>query len=162
MVTKMGYPMVGLGLNYALVNKNEMSTSSMNGKDMVMPMISATLPIYRKKYKAMRDETDYLKTANSLNIESTANSLQNEYYQALQLYQDAARRMKLYKNQSILASKSLDIMFKSFANSGTALTDILRVRQQKLDYEYKQIEATADYNTSIAWLKRLMAFSQVN
>jgi hypothetical protein len=52
-------------------------------------------------------------------------------------------------------------MFRSFASSGTDLTDILRVRQQTLDYEYKQMEAIADYNTSIAWIKRLMAFSQV-
>ena len=59
-----------------------------------------------------------------------------------------------------LASKSLDIMLKSFASSGSDLSDILRVRQQTLDYEYKQIEAIADYNTSIAWIKRLMAHLQ--
>jgi len=162
MVSKMGYPMVGLGLNYSLINKNEMSTAQMNGKDMIMPMITATLPIYRKKYKAMRDEADYLKSANSRNLQATANSLQTEYYQALQLFKDAERRVKLYENQHKLAAKSLDILFKSFASSGTALSDILRVRQQTLDYEYKQIEATADYNTAVAWLKRLMAFSQVN
>lgn len=162
MIAKMGYPMVGLGLNYSLINKNPMSTSSMNGKDMIMPMVTATLPIYRKKYKAMREETDFLKTASTQNYQATANSLQTEYYQALQLFQDAERRAKLYENQYKLATKSLEIMLKSFAVSGTALTDILRVRQQTLDYEYKQTEATADYNTSIAWLKRLMAFSQVN
>ena len=161
MVTKMSYPMIGLGLNYSLINKNAMSTSPMNGKDMVMPMVTATLPIYRKKYKAMRAEADFLKLANAQNYKAAANSLQNEYYQALQLYQDAQRRAKLYAGQYQLASKSLDIMFKSFASSGTSLTDILRVRQQTLDYEYKQTEAVADYNTSIAWLKRLMAFSQI-
>ena len=78
----------------------------------------------------------------------------------MQLYLDAQRRIKLYADQYRLASKSLDIMFKSFASSGTNLTDILRVRQQTLDYEYKQMEAVADYNISIAWLKRLLAFSQ--
>jgi outer membrane protein TolC len=161
MVTKMSYPMVGLGLNYSLINKNEMSTSPMNGKDMVMPMITATLPIYRKKYKAMRDEADLLKSANIQNYKAVANSLQTEYYQALQLYQDAQRRTKLYADQYQLASKSLDIMFKSFASSGTSLTDILRVRQQTLDYEYRQVEAVADYNTSIAWLKRLMAITKI-
>ncbi|MDP3354094.1 MAG: TolC family protein, partial [Flavobacteriaceae bacterium] len=31
MVTKMGYPMIGLGLNYSLIGKNEMSTLEMNG-----------------------------------------------------------------------------------------------------------------------------------
>jgi outer membrane protein TolC len=161
MVTKMSYPMVGVGLNYSLINKNEMSTSPMNGKDMIMPEVKVTLPIYRKKYKAMRDEADFLKSANTQNYQAVANSLQTEYYQALQLYQDAQRRTKLYANQYQLASKSLDIMFKSFASSGSSLTDILRVRQQTLDYEYRQVEAVADYNTSVAWLKRLMAYSKI-
>ncbi|MCX6220096.1 MAG: TolC family protein [Bacteroidia bacterium] len=161
MVTRMGYPMVGFGVNYSLINKSAMSTSPMNGKDMIMPMITATLPIYRKKYRAMREETDFLKSANTQSYKATANSLQTEYYQAIQLYQDARRRIKLYADQYLLASKSLDILFKSFASSGASLTDILRVRQQTLDYEYKQTEAVADYNTSIAWLKRLMAFSQI-
>lgn len=161
MVTKMSYPMVGVGVNYSLINKSEMSTSPMNGKDMIMPEVKVTLPIYRKKYKAMRDETDFLKTANTQNYQAAANSLQTEYYQALQLYQDAQRRTKLYADQYQLASKSLNIMFKSFASLGTSLTDILRVRQQTLDYEYRQVEAVADYNTSVAWLKRLMAFTKI-
>ncbi|MCK9413608.1 MAG: TolC family protein [Prolixibacteraceae bacterium] len=155
MVTKMSYPMVGLGLNYSLINKSEMSTSPMNGKDMIMPMVTVTLPIYRKKYKAMQTETDLLKSANSQNYKATANALQTEYYQAMQLFQDAHRRTKLYADQYRLASKTLDILFKSFATSGASLTDILRVRQQTLDYEYKQTEAVADYNTSVAWMKRL-------
>ena len=138
-----------------------MSTSPMNGKDMVMPMVTATLPIYRKKYRAMRDEADFLNSANSQNYKATANSLQTEYYQALQLYRDSERRIKLYADQYKLASKTLRILIKSFTSSGSSLTDILRVRQQTLDYNYKQVEAIADYNTSIAWIKRLMAFSQI-
>jgi outer membrane protein TolC len=160
MVTKMGYPMVGLGVNYSVISKSDMSTSSMNGRDMIMPMVTATLPIYRKKYKAMQSEADLLKSATAQNYEATANDLHTEYYQAMQLYQDALRRLKLYKDQQVLASKSLDIMIRSFAASGSNLTDILRIRQQTLDYEYKQMEAIADYNISIAWIKRLMAFSQ--
>jgi outer membrane protein TolC len=155
MVTKMGYPMIGLGLNYSLINKSEMSTSSMNGSDMIMPMVTATLPIYRKKYKAMQTEADLLQSANEQNYKATANSLKTDYYQAMQLFQDSYRRIKLYADQSGLASKTLDIMLKSFASSGSDLTDILRVRQQTLDYEYKQMVAVADYNTSIAWMERI-------
>lgn len=163
MVTKMGYPMIGLGLNYSLVAKdiNAMTTPDMNGRDMIMPMVTATLPIYRKKYKAMRDETAFLKSANEQNYKATANALQTEYYQAMQLYEDAQRRIKLYANQYLLASKSLDIILRSFSTSGADLSDILRVRQQTLDYEYRQVEAVADYNTSVAWLKRLMAITQI-
>ncbi|MGD0754930.1 MAG: TolC family protein, partial [Bacteroidales bacterium] len=56
MVTRMGYPMLGLGLNYSLISKTQipMGSPSMNGKDMIMPMVVLTLPIYRKKYNAMQ------------------------------------------------------------------------------------------------------------
>ena len=155
MVTRMGYPMVGLGLNYSVIGKSDMSTSTMNGKDMVMPMVVFTLPVYRKKYSAMQNEAELLKAATSENYQATANALQSEYYQALLLYQDAQRRIKLYENQFQLASKSLDLILKSFSTSSSGLTDVLRVRQQTLDYELRQVEAVADFNTAVAWLKRL-------
>jgi len=157
MVTRMGYPMVGLGLNYSLIGKTQfpMGPPSMNGKDMIMPMVVFTLPVYRKKYNAMQNEAELMKTATSQSYQATANSLQAEYYQAVQLYQDAKRRIKLYDNQYNLASKSLDLMLKSFTVSSSGLTDVLRIRQQTLDYELKEVEAIADFNTAVAWLKRL-------
>jgi outer membrane protein TolC len=163
MVSHMGYPMMGVGLNYSIISKTQfpMGMPSMNGKDMIMPMVVFTLPIYRKKYTAMQNEAELMKTAASENYQATANSLQTEYYQAIQLYQDAKRRIKLYGNQYQLASKSFDIILKSFSASSSGLTDVLRVRQQTLDYELKQVEAIADFNTAVSWLKRLMAFSQI-
>jgi hypothetical protein len=52
-------------------------------------------------------------------------------------------------------------MLKNFTVSSIGLTDVLRIRQQTLDYEFKEVEAIADFNTAIAWLNRLMAFSQI-
>lgn len=161
MVTKMGYPMVGLGLNYSLIGKNPMSDSEMNGSDMVMPMVTVTLPIYRKKYKAMREEVRLQRTATEQGFQATANALQTEYYEALLLYNDARRRMKLYADQTDLANKSLNILMKSFSASGSGLTDLLRIQQQTLDYELRSIEAITDNNTAVAWIKRLMAHSQI-
>ncbi|HBE03438.1 MAG TPA: hypothetical protein DC049_13360 [Spirochaetia bacterium] len=161
MVSRMGYPMVGLGLNYSLIKKSPMSTSAMNGKDMIMPMVTITLPIYRRKYNAMQSEVKLLRSATEQNYQATANALQVEYYEAIQLYQDAERRITLYENQSQLVHKTLDIMIKSYSASGSGLSDILLIRQQVLDYETRKIKAITDFNTSVAWLKRLMATSQV-
>ncbi len=156
MQRQMGLPMVGVGVNYSVISKSEMSTSPMNGEDMIMPMLTVSLPIYRKKYKAMQAETNFLKTASEQNYQATANALQYEYYQALQQYNDAQRRMKLYDNQSQLAKKSLDISIKTFSTSATGLSDILRIRQQLLDYELKQVEAVVEYNKAEALIKRLI------
>ena len=155
MQQKMGLPMVGVGLNYSVISKNPMSTSSMNGQDMIMPMLSVTLPIYRKKYKAMQTESGYLKAASENNYVATANALKIVYSEALQQYQDAKRRIKLYRNQRGLTQKSVDILLKSFGASMVGLTDIIQLQQQLLDYEMKEVEAVVDYNKAISQLKRL-------
>ncbi|HLN55838.1 MAG TPA: TolC family protein [Bacteroidales bacterium] len=162
MVKGMGYPMIGLGVNYSLMAKSEggMSESSdMNGKDMIMPMVKLTLPIYRKKYKAMQNEADMLIRSSAEKLNATGNDLQAEFYQAVQMYQDAGRRIKLYNEQYQLASKTLQLVLRNFSVSGTDLTDVLRVRQQTLDYELSGNVALADLNTAVAWIKRLMATS---
>jgi outer membrane protein TolC len=159
MVTKMGYPMVGLGVNYSLINKNEMSTSAMNGKDMVMPMVLVTLPIYRKKYKAMQSEVELQTKATEQGIKAAANSLQIAYYEAIQNYEDSNRRITLYSKQFQLSDQSLNITMRNFSVSGSGLPEVLRLRQQALGYELKQVEAVADFNTAIAKLKQLIANS---
>ncbi len=159
MIRGMGYPMVGLGINYSIIGSSSMSVSGMNGKDMVMPMLSVTLPVYRKKYKAMAAEADLLKSAAINDYASAANTLQAEVYMALQQYNDAKRRIRLYKYQAGLASKSLGITIKSYSASAASLSELLRIRQQTYDYELKVSEALADLNTSVALLKRLTASS---
>ena len=161
MVTRMSYPMVGLGLNYSLISKNPMSNSEMNGGDMIMPMVTVTLPVYRKKYKAMQTETDLMKTATIQGIQATSNALQTEFYATLQNLHDAERRTQLYAGQLNLANQSLAILLKSFSASGASLTDLLRVQQQTLDYELKKIEAVADYKTAVSRLQRLIANSEI-
>lgn len=157
MVTGMGYPMVGLGVSYSLISKSPMSTSSMNGTDMIMPMVSVTIPVYRKKYKAMQNETDLLQAAAEQGYMETANSLRTEFYSALQMYQDASRRTNLYDNQRKLASVSLDLIMKDFSASSSSLTDVLRMQQQVYEYELKFIESNVDMSIATAWITRLMA-----
>lgn len=157
MNSRMGYPMVGVGLNYSIISESMMSTSEMNGNDMIMPMVKVTLPLYRKKYKALQKEAVLLKTASDNSYQATANTLKAEIYSAVQAYLDARLLMELYRNQHNLAQKSLELMIRDFSVSGAALTDILRVRQQTLDYEFRQAEALADYNTAVAYIRRLMS-----
>lgn len=161
-VRKMSYPMVGLGLDYSVMGKKTTPASAMNGMDMIMPMVSVTLPLYRKKYKSKVREAELLTDAASDDYTATSNMLETEYYEAVQDYRDAGRRFRLYSDQYILASKTLDIIMKDYATSSADLTDLLRVRQQVYDYELKRAEALADINTASARLRRLMASAQTN
>jgi len=158
MVSRMSYPMVGLGVNYSVVSKSEMSGSPMNGSDMIMPMVTATLPIYRKKYKATRSEAEFMRESANQTYQAASNTLQNECFEAMQLYEDSKRQMLLYERQSQLAQNTLDILIKRFSSDEAGLADVLKMRQQIIQYKFKSLEAFADYNTAVAWVKKLMAY----
>lgn len=157
MATGMGLPMTGLGVSYAAIGRSDMSTSEMNGRDMIMPMISITLPIYRKKYRAMREEAELMQEAAMLSRQAAANSLQNDYYEALQMYNDAQRRKELYETQYTLASRSLELTLKGYSAATADLTDVLRIQQQALGYNLDKVRAVTDVNIAVARLNQLMA-----
>ncbi len=152
MVRGMGYPMVGLGLNYTVIQQRDGVDPMMNGKDMVMPMISLTLPIYRKKYKAMRSEAELMSNAATESAKNETNNLRVNYQETMQNLNDAGRRIKLYTGQAMLAERSVQLLITSFSDGGSDFEDVLRMDQQLLDYQFKQVEAVVDKNTSIARL----------
>jgi outer membrane protein TolC len=152
MVTRMGYPMIGLGLNYSIVKKRDGVPPMMNGNDMIMPMISVTLPIYRKKYKAMRHEAEFMRDAATVSAENVTNNLRVNFQETMQNLNDAGRRVKLYTEQALLANKSVQLLITSFSANGTDFEEVLRMEQQLLDYQFKKVEAVVDKNTSISQL----------
>ena len=152
MITRMGYPMIGLGLNYSIVKKRDGVPPMMNGNDMIMPMISVTLPIYRKKYKAMRYEAEFMRDAATVSAENVTNNLRVNFQETMQNLNDAGRRVKLYTEQTLLANKSVQLLITSFSANGTDFEEVLRMEQQLLDYQFKKVEAVVDKNTSISQL----------
>lgn len=157
MQKRMGYPMLGAGVSYSVIGKSDMSMSDpeMNGKDMFMPMLTISLPIYRSKYKAMRSETEALTAASKSKFRETYNLIQTAYYEAVEQYQNNLRQLTLYRQQVVTLQKILDLSVREFSVSGKGLSEILRFRQELFDFELKIEETQSDLNTSIALIDRL-------
>ena len=49
---KNGLPQIGVGIDYMIIQPIDGSNVKNNGKDALMPMVSLSLPIFRKKYKS--------------------------------------------------------------------------------------------------------------
>ncbi|MDX9883998.1 MAG: TolC family protein [Prolixibacteraceae bacterium] len=153
---KMGMPMLGLGLNYMVNEKREGVTSMMNGNDMLMPMVSVSIPIYRKKYNAMQNEARLMQEAGKQQAVDLQNNLLVQYRSFIQNLDDAERRISLYREQEELARKTTDLLLAGFTSTGTDYEEVLRMQYKVLDYGFKHIEAITDYNTSVAMAEKLM------
>ncbi|MCE1198709.1 MAG: TolC family protein [Marinilabiliales bacterium] len=154
MVKAMGYPMIGLGIDYSLFGKNPMSTSEMNGKDMVMPMVTLTLPLYRKKYREMAHETSWMLKSGEAGRQAAIQELVVEYAEGCRAFRDAARKATFWEEQNRLAQASYRIYLRTFAASGSSLNDLLSLRRELLDNKFKRTEAVAATHTALALVSK--------
>jgi outer membrane protein TolC len=169
MTEKMGYPMLGLGLQYMLIGSTPPPTSSdpmamapattgmnaMNGKDMLMPMLSISLPLYRAKYKAARKEALFQQQAAEAQYEQTALGLEAELSRTIQLLNNAERKITLYGKQAALARTTCHLAVQEFTSGKNNLENVIRIQQQLLDYQLKESEATAEYNIIVLTIQKL-------
>jgi outer membrane protein TolC len=146
----MGLPMFGFGFDYMLLSKRADVMGPDNGKDMIMPMLNLTLPIYRKKYTAMQKEAEYMMKASKDKQTNLLNSLQVDLSNAILNIRNAERKINLFKQQTSLATQSLNVLTTTYKTAGVDFEEVLRMQQKLLDYQFKLVEAVVDQNTGIA------------
>lgn len=160
---KMSLPMFGIGLQYALIGKTPETAmgamSDMNGKDMFMPMLKISLPIFRRKYNAQQRESQHYWRSSELKYENTLNQLQAEYINTRQELDNALRSIELYKKQQALSHSAWQLMVREFSAGTASLTDVIQVERQIRDYGLKKSEAIAAYNTTVASIQKLISIS---
>jgi outer membrane protein TolC len=165
---KMSYPMFGVGLQYMLIGKKPATTdhsgtenmSSMNGKDMFMPMFSISVPLFRNKYRAQQRENAYLQKASREKYDNTLNLLEAELHRTKYELNNAARKIELYRKQSELSQSACNLLVQEFASGKSDLTGLIQAQRQLLDYKLKTAEAVATYNTMVANIQKLISSNQ--
>lgn len=153
---KMGLPMIGVGLQYDIFQPRANSESMMNGRNMLMPMATVTIPLWRKKYTASVRESDFMRQSVIELKQEVSNQLMVNYEDALKDFKDADRRVKLYQDQTSLANQALNILIVQYTTEGSNFEEVLRMQQQLLDYRLKYLDALIDGNIAVAMMERLM------
>lgn len=150
-------PKFGLGLDYAILSKrNDMDVAD-NGQDAIMPMLSISIPIFRKKNKATI-KVNQLKQQEYQQLKiSELNQLQLEKQQAFELYKTGSRDLKLYEKLLTKAKQSYEILSSSYESSVKRYEEVLNMQQKIWIYEQKQVEAQIKVQKSLAQFKYLDA-----
>jgi outer membrane protein TolC len=153
---KMGRPMFGLGLQYETFRPRRDQEGHDRKMSMLMPMVTVSIPLWRKKYTAAIGETRLQLKALEDKERDARNRLTVGYEEALARFRDAERRIALSGELAGLARQALDIMTAGYSTGGSDFEEILRLQRRLLDLRLKLIEAEADRNIAVALVERLM------
>ena len=152
-----GLPSFGLGLDYVLVGERTDMDLADNGQDALMPMVTVSLPIFRGKYKAAKEEARIMQEAYRDMRQEMANNLGSAYEMVWFEMEKQRQNLDLYREQIDETSQALNLLFTSYSNNGNDFEEVLRMQQQLLKYqmmkatslsEYKIAEAKLNYITS--------------
>jgi len=153
---KMGRPMFGLGLQYETFRPRPDQEGHDRKMSMLMPMVTVSIPLWRKKYTAAVSETRLQLKALEDSERDARNRLTVGYEEALARFRDAERRIVLSDELAGLARQALDILTAGYSAGGGDFEEILRLQRRLLDLRLKKIEAEADRNIAVALVERLM------
>lgn len=152
---KQGLPKFGIGLDYVMVGKRSDVTMPDNGKDVIMPMVTMTIPIFRGKYNASVKEAQLMQESYAYQKEEMTNSLLSNYEMAWFEIQQQKQLLALYEQQIQTSQQSLDLLFTSYGNSGKEFEEVLRMQQQLLKYQKMRATALTQYQIAVAKINYL-------
>jgi outer membrane protein TolC len=152
---RMGYPMLGLGANYMVFNERQDSESHMNGMNMLMPMVSVTLPIYRKKYSSLTKETAWMKASVEEERQQIKNDLLLTFTEIAEDLKHQEHNLELFNHLIVLSEQALNILLTQYQSGGTEFEEVLRMQQELLQYKQEKLNATVKYNIALAKFEML-------
>lgn len=152
---KAALPQLGVGLDYAFVKERSDVNIPDNGKDAFMPMVSVSLPIFRKKYKAAIKEAQLGQQAIEYKREAIKNRLVRDYEQASFQLTKAEELIELYDLQIEKTNQLIQLLYSSYSNSSEDFEEVLRMQQQLLKYEMAKVTAQKNHFISLAEIEYL-------
>lgn len=153
---KQGLPKLGVGLDYVFVG-NGMNNFPDSGKDVIMPMVTVSLPIFRKKYNAATKEAKLMQESYAFQKEAYENKLNGTYYKLVFELEKERDLLKLYEGQVITLSKSLNLLFAYYSNANKDFEEVLRMQQELLKYQKMQLSSISTFYIKLAELDYLTA-----
>lgn len=152
---KQGLPKFGVGLDYVMVGKRSDIIMPDNGKDVLMPMVSMTIPLFRGKYNASVKEAELMQKSYAFQKDEMINMLISDYEMLWFDIQRQQQLLSLYEQQIETSRQSLNLLIASYGNSGKEFEEVLRMQQQLLNYQKLEATALTQYQIALAKINYL-------
>ena len=147
-------PMVGFGVEYIKQDNSPMITSSY--KDMVMPMVSVSIPIFNKKFRSQTRQNELRKQEIQSEKDERLNMLSSELSKAISQRNQARIKFNTQVKNLKQAEDAEDILIKNYETGTIDFRDVLDIQELQLKFQMGQIETTQLYYLQSAQINYLI------
>jgi len=134
-------PMIGFGLDYINVSKRPNMDFSDNGKDIIMPMVSVSIPIFNNKYKSQTKQNELQQQEILAQRQERTNTLETLLDKAIN-DRISARISYATQTKNLKQAKDAEtILVKSYETGTIDFNDVLDIQELQLKFQMNQIES---------------------
>ena len=142
---KKSNPMVGFGLDYVNVAKRPSLNFSDNGKDIVMPMLSVSIPIFNNSYKSKTKQNQLEQEELLAEKQERLNLLKTILDEAINKRFSARIRFETQGKNIKQAKKAEEVLMKNYETGTINFKDMLDIQELQLKFQMNQIESVKSY-----------------
>lgn len=150
---KASKPMIGFGLDYVNQENSPMITSSY--KDMIMPMVSISIPIFNATYKSVTKQNEWRKQEIQTQKKERLNALKSELSKSISLRNQSRIKYAMQAKNLQQSNYAEDILIKTYETGTINFKDVLDILELQLKFEMNQIESIKNYYSQSAIINYL-------
>lgn len=148
-------PMIGFGLDYINVEKRPNMIFSDNGKDIVMPMVSVSIPIFNNKYKSQTKQNELQQQEVLAQKQERLNTLETLLDKAINERISARISFVTQTKNLKQAQDAENILIRSYETGTIDFNDVLDIQELQLKFQMNQIESVKTYYVQTAIINYL-------
>ena len=155
---KKNSPSIGVGIDYSLVNPRVDANPLGNGRDILIPKLMITLPIYRKSYRSTIDEESLKQEMYTYEKEALSDALMRKLIDFKLSYDNAYIELKTHQRQIKTIKVAIDILITNYSSSGKGFDEVLQQENALLKHEIGLLKSFLDLHIAVANIDRLTDF----
>lgn len=141
-------PMIGFGIDYIAVSERPNMNFSDNGKDIIMPMVSLSIPLFNQKYKSKTKQNQLRQQEIKFQKQERLNTLETALDKAITDRKTARIRFDTQSKNLKQANNAEEILIKSYETGTINFNDILDIQELQLKFQMNQITSVKAYFTA--------------
>ncbi|MCX2720342.1 TolC family protein [Lentiprolixibacter aurantiacus] len=149
-------PMLGLGLDYVPVQERPDLVFSDNGKDIVMPMVSLSIPVFNPRYDSRTKQNELRKQEIQYQKQERLNMLDATLENALSQRNEARIAYNTQLKNIKQAKDAEQILIKSYETGTIDFKEVLDIQEMQLKFQMNQIQSVQKYFTQSAIINYLI------
>ena len=142
---KEALPNLGFGLDYVPVAERPDMSFDDNGKDILMPMVSVSIPIFNNKYKSISQQNKLRQEEITAQKQERRNKLETLLSEAINNRMAARIRFRTQTKNIGQAKDGEEILIKSYETGTIDFNDVLDIQELQLRFQINRIESIKGY-----------------